>query len=68
MSEEKNIESYKAALEELQEIVQHLEGDLIGIDEINEKIQRSAALIKYCQDRLKKTEDSLNEMKSKDFE
>ncbi len=48
--------NYKAAMEELQELVAQLEANAIGIDELAEKIKRAADLIAFCQKKLRTTE------------
>ena len=53
-------ESYTAAFEELQQIVSELEGGEISVDELSEKVERAAQLIKICKTRLTTTEESVN--------
>ena len=56
-------ESYAAAYAELQEIVQALQSDAVGVDALSDKITRAAVLIEYCRKRLRATEDELEKLK-----
>jgi exodeoxyribonuclease VII small subunit len=56
MSKTKAQPSYESALKELQDIVSQLQDDAIGMDELSEKIQRSAELIKFCREKLRRVE------------
>lgn len=56
MSKTKTLLSYEAALKELQEIVAQLQDDAIGMDELSEKIKRSAELINFCREKLRTVE------------
>jgi exodeoxyribonuclease VII small subunit len=48
--------TYEMALKELQEIVAQLQDDAIGMDELSEKIKRSAELINFCREKLRTVE------------
>lgn len=52
--------SYEQALAELQAIVNALENGEIGIDELSAKTERAAALIHFCQEKLRQTENQVN--------
>ena len=56
--------SYDSALGELQNIVAEIEGEEIGIDELSKKVKRAAELLKFCQEKLRQTEDDVNEILS----
>lgn len=63
MSKKKSGEfSYNAAMKELQEIVQNLQNDTIGIDDLAEKVSRASELIKLCKEKLHQTEESIQDM------
>ena len=47
--------TYTEAFEELQQIVNDVELGEISVDELSEKVQRAAELIKICQDKLNMT-------------
>lgn len=59
--------TYNAALEELKMILQRLEGQEVNIDQIADDVKRSSELIKFCREKLRKTEGEvesiLKEMK-----
>lgn len=52
--------SYEKALSELQTIVNALENGEISIDELSQQIERAAELIRYCQEKLRSTEEQIN--------
>ena len=52
--------TYEAAYEELQEIVNEIETGTIGVDELGEKVKRAGELIRFCKDKLLKTEQEVN--------
>ena len=55
-----SIDSYENAMKELQMIVDQLQEESIGIDELSEKVKRAADLIKYCKEKLRSTDKDLN--------
>ena len=63
MSKKKSGEfSYNAAMKELQEIVQNLQNDTIGIDDLAEKVSRASELIKLCKEKLHQTEEAIQDL------
>lgn len=52
--------SYDAAYAELKEISQEIENETISIDVLAEKVKRASFLISFCQDRLRSTENEVN--------
>jgi exodeoxyribonuclease VII small subunit len=48
--------SYSSAFEELESIIQEIENEEIGIDELSIKVNRAAVLLKFCKDKLRDTE------------
>ncbi len=60
----KNKISYTAAFEELQAIVSDLEDGEIGVDELSEKVQRAAELIRICKEKLQHTETDVKKILS----
>ena len=58
----KKIISYEKAMLELQEIVQAFQEEVVSIDQVSEKVKRSAELIKYCQEKLRRTEKEVDEL------
>ena len=51
--------TYEQALAELQTIVADLQEDAVGIDELAEKSERAAELIRFCREKLRHTEKRL---------
>ncbi len=56
--------TYDNALNELQNIVAEIEGEEISIDELSKKVKRAAELLKFCQNKLRQTEEDVNEILS----
>lgn len=56
-------ESYKAAMEELESILERLQGEgedaAPDIDTLAADVRRAAALIAWCRERLKRTKDEV---------
>lgn len=52
--------NYTEAFEELQNIVTEIEHGEISVDELSEKVQRAALLIKICKTKLMTTEEDVN--------
>ncbi len=59
----KKSQSYKEAYEELQQISTQLESGDADIDQLSTLVNRAKELVKYCQDKLRMTEESLSEDK-----
>ncbi|WP_143961646.1 exodeoxyribonuclease VII small subunit [Litoribacter populi] len=51
--------SYDQALARIEEIVQSLEQDNKGIDELSAMVKEASGLIKSCKSRLKMTEEDI---------
>lgn len=54
--------TYEKAQNELDEILGLFESQTIGIDELNKKLKRAAELIKFCREKLRETEESVNQI------
>lgn len=58
--------TYQDALQEIEEILEKIEGNELDIDELAEKVKRVSFLLKFCKDKLQKTNEEvekiLNEM------
>ncbi|MBK8425259.1 MAG: exodeoxyribonuclease VII small subunit [Lewinellaceae bacterium] len=59
MKKQEEILSYESAQQELQQIVQDLQSEAVRIDELGEKIARANALIQFCRERLRTTEEEV---------
>lgn len=53
--------TYAAAQQELQSLVEALQGEMISMDDLSAKVQRAAELIQWCRDHLRKTESELDQ-------
>ena len=52
--------TYSEAFIELQEIVAEIENEEVGIDLLEARIKRASELLKICNEKLYKTEKSVN--------
>ena len=59
---DKKIKNYEAAMKELQHLVDELQGDQVSIDELSGKVSRAAELIRFCKEKLRKTEGEIGEL------
>ena len=50
---------YEAAIKELENIVRQMENDQLDIDTLGEQLKRAQALIKFCRDKLTKTDEEI---------
>jgi exodeoxyribonuclease VII small subunit len=57
-----NENTYEKAFEELQNIVKEIESGTISVDELSEKVKRAGALIRFCKEKLFRTEEEVNEV------
>ena len=54
-----NEQKYEDAFAQLQDIVRKLENDQYDIDEIAAQLKTAQRLIKFCKDKLSKTEEEI---------
>ena len=54
--------TYETAYAELQQIIQDLQGELVGIDDLAMKIARAQELIRFCRERLRQTEEEVGKL------
>ena len=54
--------TYQSAWTELQKIVNDRQGGSVGIDELTDKIDRAAELVRFCRERLRSTEDAVGRL------
>ena len=54
--------NYEEAITELEQIVNEIEEGDISVDDLSEKIKRSSVLIKFCKQKLKSTEEDVEEI------
>lgn len=53
---------YEEAVSKLENIVQRLENDELGIDEMTAELKAAQQLIKLCKDRLTKTDTEIQKI------
>lgn len=53
---------YEMAISQLEEIVERLENNQLGIDEITAQLKKAQQLIKLCKDRLTKTDEEIQKI------
>ena len=54
--------TYEEAYEELQSIVKEIETGEISVDLLSDKVKRAGELIRFCKDKLFKTEQEVNDV------
>jgi exodeoxyribonuclease VII small subunit len=54
--------TYESAYAELQQIVQDLQGEMVGIDDLALKIERAQELIRFCRERLRQVETEVGKI------
>jgi exodeoxyribonuclease VII small subunit len=54
--------TYTAAFEELQQLVAEIEQGEISIDDLTLKVKRAAFLIHFCKQKLKTTEEEVDQI------
>ena len=59
----KEKQKYEAAFAQLQAIVRKMENDEYSIDEIAVQLKEAQRLIKFCKDKLSKTEAEIRQLK-----
>lgn len=61
-------QSYRESIEEIENILASIENDELDVDDLAEKVKRVTGLMKYCKDKLYKTQEEvenvLKEMES----
>ena len=50
------------AISQLEEIVERLENNQLGIDEMTAQLKKAQQLIKLCKDRLTKTDEEIQKI------
>ncbi len=54
--------TYQSAYAELQQIMQEVQGETVGIDDLAAKIARASELIRFCRERLRMTEEEVKNL------
>ncbi|MBQ6203506.1 MAG: exodeoxyribonuclease VII small subunit [Prevotella sp.] len=58
----KQEQKYENAFAELQSIVSKMENDELDIDQMSEQLKRAQQLIRFCKDKLTKTEEEIKKI------
>ena len=53
---------YEMAISQLEEIVERLENNQLGIDEMTAQLKKAQQLINLCKDRLTKTDEEIQKI------
>jgi len=53
---------YSDAINELEKIINEIENEEISVDLLSDKVKRASELIKFCRDKLFKTEEEINDI------
>ena len=59
-------ETYSEAMKKLEAIVAQIESNQLDIDSLAERLKGAQALIKYCRDKLYKTDEEIKKMLSEE--
>ena len=54
--------TYQSAYAELQHIMQEVQSEAVGIDDLTAKIARASELIRFCRERLRMTEEEVKSL------
>ncbi len=58
--------TYKQAVTEIETILDQLEKGELDVDQLAEKVKRVSELIKFCRKKIHATEESVNEILTKE--
>jgi exodeoxyribonuclease VII small subunit len=56
--------TYQEALDEIEEIMEKIESNELDIDDLAEKVKRVSFLLKFCKDKLQKTNEEVEKILS----
>lgn len=54
--------NYREAVSEIEEILQQIENNELDVDELAEKVKRVSVLLKFCKDKLQKTNEQVEQI------
>jgi len=54
--------TYQEAIDEIELILSQIENEELDIDELSEKVRRVAFLLKFCKDKLQKTNEEVEKI------
>lgn len=55
-------QTYREAITEVEEILSSIENDELDVDELAEKVKKVTQLLKFCKDKLYKTQDEVEKV------
>lgn len=58
--------SYEEAMTQLEQIVEQIENNEFGIDELTSKLKQAQRLLKMCKDKLTKTDKEVEKLLGKE--
>ena len=58
---------YEQAVRELEQIVERMENDELDIDQLSEQLKRAKTLVKFCKDKLTKTDEEIKKLFREDW-
>lgn len=62
----KNEKKYEEAVVQLEEIVEKMENDELDIDQLSDQLKRAKELVKFCKDKLTKTDKEIKKLLSEE--
>jgi exodeoxyribonuclease VII small subunit len=54
--------TYNEAMAEVEEILEKIENEELDVDDLAEKVKRVSVLLKICKDKLRKTNDQVEQI------
>lgn len=54
--------TYEAAIKQLEDIVSKMENDELDIDSLSQQLKTAQRLIKFCKDKLAKTDEEITKI------
>ncbi len=57
---------YEQAVRELEQIVGKMENDELDIDQLSDQLKRAKELVKFCKDKLTKTDGEIKKLLAED--
>lgn len=66
MGKKETVVTYKAALDEIEQILKNIESEELDLDELTAKIKRVSELIKICKDKLRNAEHEIEKIFDED--
>ena len=58
----KKTKGYSEAMAEIEDILEKIENEELDVDELAEKVKRVSVLLKFCKDKLTKTNEQVEQI------